>query len=110
MPDAQLVQNEMEYAWIVNCIMGISKGFNQPKQYNFFFEWFYPNYFEIIKKGFKCFSSNSFIITQIFELMRELLDTKNNRGKFDSSSMTGFLLFKEISTLMLDYFRFMNYF
>lgn len=42
--------------------------------------------------------------------MRELLDTKNNRGKFDSSSMTGFLLFKEISTLMLDYFRFMNYF
>lgn len=90
--------------------MGISKGFNQPKQYNFFFEWFYPNYFEIIKKGFKCFSSNTFVVTSIFELMRELLDTWNNWAKFDPASMTGFILFREIANLLLDYFWFKNFF
>jgi len=55
--------------------MGISKGFSSPKQYNFFFEWFFPHYFEIIKKGFECFSSNTFVVTSLFEFMKELLDT-----------------------------------
>lgn len=40
--------------------------------------------------------------------MKELLDTKNNWAKFDPNSMTGFLLFKEIASLILDYFSFMN--
>lgn len=108
LPEESIVSEHHEYVRLINCIMGVSKGFSSPKQYNFFFEWFYPNYFEIIKKGFKCFSSDSFVVTSLFELMKELLDTRNNRAKFDASSMTGFLLFKEISSLLLDYFKFVN--
>lgn len=58
--------------------MGVSKAFVSPKQYNFFFEWFYPGFFEVIKKGFKCFSNVPLVATSLFDLMRELLDTKNN--------------------------------
>jgi hypothetical protein len=108
MDDTSLLSEQHEFIRLVNSLMGVSKAFTTQKQYNFFFDWFYPEYFAVIKKGFKCFSNNPLVATSLFELMKELLDTKNNRSKFDSTSLTGFLLFKEIATLILDYFTFMN--
>ena len=43
---------------VTHCVMGISQGFSDPKKYNFFFEWFHPKYFELIKRGFTAYSND----------------------------------------------------
>ena len=40
--------------------------------------------------------------------MWDMIDTWNSWGKFDATSMTGFILFWEISAIMLDYFSMVN--
>jgi exportin-7 len=50
------------------------------------------------------------VVTSLFELMKELIDTRTNRGRFDAASMTGFILFKEISAMLLEYFKYVDMF
>lgn len=44
----------------------------------------------------------------MFQLMIELLNNTSGRLKSDSSYLNGFLLFKEISTIMIQYFKYVN--
>ena len=48
------------------------------------------------------------MLKALFILMKELLDNKTHRLKAESSYLNGFLLFKEISTIILDYFNYVN--
>lgn len=44
----------------------------------------------------------------MFQLMIELLNNTSGRLKSDSCYLNGFLLFKEISTIMMQYFKYVN--
>ena len=83
--------------------MGIQKRVGQPRMFNLFFEWF-SNY-SIIKKGFESFPNDSEVMASLFEFMKELMDHKTHRLKFEAQTMTGFRLFKEISELTVTYYK-----
>ena len=110
MSDEEFSSQRNEFMRLCICIKGVSVGFSSPKPYQFFFEWFYPTYFEVIKKGFKCFSEDGQVIGSLCELMSELLDTRQSRNKLETSTMTGFLLFQEISGLLLEFFEYKQMF
>lgn len=42
--------------------------------------------------------------------MAELLDNKTHRLRLDQSSMSGFLLFKEVASILIDYLKFVDMF
>jgi hypothetical protein len=44
----------------------------------------------------------------MFQLMIELLNNSSGRLKSDSCYLNGFLLFKEISAIMMQYFKYVN--
>lgn len=88
---------------LIFLLRGVASGFVSPKLFTSFFDWFYPTYFKIIARVFNCFSDDLYVLSALFKFLRELLDNQTNRLKFDSSSTTGFYLFKEISNLMSEF-------
>jgi len=89
-------------------LTGIAQGFTSTDSYNSFFDWFYPNHFKIIAEIFKHFSDDKIMLKGLFTLMRELLENKTHRLKADSCYLNGFLLFKEISSILIEYFKYVN--
>lgn len=89
-------------------LSGISQGFTSAEPYNNFFEWFYPNNFKIIQEGLKNFSEDKVMLKGVFILMRDLLENKSQRLKADSCYLNGFILFKEIANIQIDFFKYVN--
>jgi hypothetical protein len=88
----------------------VCQGFTDSSSYSQFFDWLYPDHFRIIAKIFEHFPTDRAMLKGLFKLMSELLDNKTKRLKADSSMISGFLLFKEISSIILDYFKYVNLF
>lgn len=86
----------------------MSQGFTNQSSFNFFFEWFYEDHFKIIEVIFQNFSEDTTVLKAMFQLMIELLNNSSGRLKSDSCYLNGFLLFKEISGIMMQYFKYVN--
>lgn len=102
------VQRKRDILRICYILNGVAQGFSSAESYNQFFDWFYPDHFRIIAEIFKHFSDDLMVLKGLFKLMRELLDNKTHRLKADSCYLSGFLLFKEISSILLEYFKYVN--
>lgn len=102
------VQRKSDILRVCYILTGVTQGFTNADSFNQFFDWFYPNHFKIIAEVFKHFSDDLSVLKGLFKLMRELLDNKTHRLKADSCYLSGFLLFKEISSILLEYFNYVN--
>ena len=101
-------KNSTLRVWYI--LTGVAQGFTTPESFNQFFDWFYPGNFRIIAEVFKNFWEDRAVLKALFKLMAELLDNKTHRLKSDQSSMSGFLLFKEVSSILIDYLKFIDMF
>lgn len=108
--DGEFRQRKSDILRICYILTGVAQGFSTPESFNHFFDWFYPEHFRIIGEIFKHFSDDMTVVKGLFKMMRELLDNKSNRIKADSSFISGFVLFKEIASFLLDYFKYANMF
>lgn len=104
------VASKNEILRICYILSGVVQGFTTADSFNQFFDWFYPGNFRIITEIFKHFSHDNAVLKALFKLMAELLDNKTHRLKADQSSISGFLLFKEVAAILLEYFKFVDMF
>ena len=62
----------------------------------------------ILQKGMQAFAkSDDAVLAAMFKFVRELLDNRMHRVHFEPTSMSGFLLFKDSTKLLCDFY---NYF
>ena len=104
------IRNKDDILRVCYILTGAAQGFTTPESFSQFFDWLYPGNFRLIEAVFKHFIDDKIVIKALFKLMAELLDNKTHRLKSDQSSMSGFLLFKEVSSIMIEYLKFVELF
>lgn len=75
-------------------LRGFVTGISNRKQYNLFFEWFYPAYTPIVFRAIEIWHRDRLAIA-ILRFWHEFATNKSSRITFDSSSPDGILLFRE---------------
>lgn len=88
---------------LIFTLHGIVSGLTTPRQFNAFFDWFYPVNFGIINAIFRDFYGDIHVMTGMLNLLLEFVNNRSQRLKFDSTSLTGLIIFKEISKLLFQY-------
>ncbi|KAF9361320.1 hypothetical protein BGX34_007211 [Mortierella sp. NVP85] len=83
-------------------LRGFVAGISNRKQYNLFFEWFYPTYTPIVFRAIDIWHRDKLSIT-ILRFWHEFCTNKSSRITFDSSSPDGILLFRETSNILYTY-------
>ena len=77
-------------------LRGILRGLTNSKNFNLFFEWFYPQYFSVIIEGtLNAFHEDDEVVLCTFKFLNELVTNRNNRVRFDTWSINGLIVFKE---------------
>jgi exportin-7 len=69
------------------------------------FEWLFPKYIDIIAKCSAIFYDEPRVIAPLLRFAVQLTTNKDGRLKFDCSSQNGFLLFREIGKIVIEYGR-----
>ncbi|KAF9095535.1 hypothetical protein BGX23_000390 [Mortierella sp. AD031] len=75
-------------------LRGFVTSMTNRRQYNLFYEWFYPAYTPIVLRAIEIWPQNELGIA-ILRFWQEFVTNKSSRVTFDSSSPNGILLFRE---------------
>ncbi|CAI2369585.1 unnamed protein product [Moneuplotes crassus] len=87
---------------------GVSCGFKQPEAFNKFYIWFNQGPSKIIHLVFENFCDDKIILKSAFRLMKSLLDNSSSRFKPQFCYINGFMMFKEFSEIIMQYFNYVN--
>ncbi|KAG0271184.1 Exportin 7, partial [Linnemannia exigua] len=80
-------------------LRGFVSSITNRRQYNLFYEWFYPAYTPIVLRAIEIWPQNELGIA-ILRFWHEFVTNKSSRVTFDSSSPNGILLFRETSNIL----------
>jgi exportin-7 len=75
-------------------LRGFVTSITNRRQYNLFYEWFYPAYTHLVLRAIEIWPQNEIGIP-ILRFWLEFVTNKSSRVTFDSSSPNGILLFRE---------------
>jgi len=89
---------------LFHIMTGILTGLNTNKQFGMFFEWFYPDYFQIIHKTLQCLLNDDEVVLLIFKFLQELVYNRAHRLRFDTWSINGLIVFRETAKILQQYF------
>lgn len=82
------------------------QGFLTPIQtrtnYLMFFEWFYPDYMQVMLKGLQSWGAD-LLSTSLLKFYSEFVNNRSQRLTFERSSADGILLFRETSKVLITY-------
>lgn len=87
-------------------LRGLFRGANSHKNFALLFDWFYPEYFTIVKK---CLTSyleppcDDEIALLILKFLHDLVDNSSNRLRFDTWSINGLIVYKETSSYLIEF-------
>lgn len=84
-------------------LRGVAYAFNTKTSYMMLYDWLYPNYFPVLRRGVELWYHEPALTTPVLKLMCELAQNRSQRLQFDVSSPNGVLLFREISSLLVAY-------
>jgi exportin-7 len=87
-------------------LKGIVSGLNSNKHFGLFFEWFYPDYFNIINKALSAFIDDDELVLCIFKFLAELVNNRSSRLRFDTWNINGLIAFKETAKIMIQFFKY----
>ncbi|CAG8693128.1 4908_t:CDS:10, partial [Dentiscutata heterogama] len=83
-------------------LRGFLSAIQGRKNFLIFFEWFYPNYMQILCRALEAWSDDVLAIT-ILKFFLEFVNNRTQRLNFDISSPNGILLFRETSKVISTY-------
>ncbi|KAF8927100.1 Exportin 7 [Dissophora ornata] len=83
-------------------LRGFVTSISNRRQYNLFYEWFYPAYTPIVVRAIEIWPQNDLAIA-ILRFWLEFATNKSSRITFDSSSPNGILLFRVTSDVLYTY-------
>lgn len=91
-------------------LKGLFKGALTHKNFAILFDWFYPDFFEVVKNTISDFiesPADNEVLILVMKFLNELLDNSSNRLRFDTWSINGLIVYKESAALMI---QLMEYF
>lgn len=90
---------------IFHILRGLFRGASNHKNFLLVFDWFYPEFFGIVKKCLTVYSEpcDDEVVLLIFKLLNELVDNSTNRLKFDAWSINGLIIYKESASFMIEF-------
>ncbi|CAG8462154.1 14273_t:CDS:10 [Cetraspora pellucida] len=93
---------EATLSGIFRDLRGFLSAIQAKKNFLNFFEWFYPNYMQILCRALEAWSDDKLVIT-ILKFFLEFVNNRTSRLNFDISSPNGILLFRETSKVISTY-------
>ena len=92
---------------IFHILRGLFRGATNHKNFILVFDWFYPEFFGIVKKCLAVYSDpcDDEVVLLIFKLLNELVDNSSNRLKFDAWSINGLIVYKESANFMIEFMQ-----
>ena len=92
---------------IFHILRGLFRGALNHKNFILVFDWFYPEFFGIVKKCLTVYSEpcDDEVVLLIFKLLHELVDNSSNRLKFDAWSINGLIVYKESASFMIEFMQ-----
>ncbi|XP_071690173.1 uncharacterized protein [Rutidosis leptorrhynchoides] len=104
-PDAMFRTDNVKYALIglMRDLRGIAMATNSRRTYGLLFDWLYPSHMPILLKGFSHWADTPEVTTPLLKFLAEFVLNKAQRLTFESSSVNGILLFREVSKLLVAY-------
>src|SRR4051812_35249941 len=86
-------------------LRGIVNGLNSNRHFALFFEWFYPDYFQIINKSLSAFIEDDDLVLIIFKFLAELVNNRCSRLRFDTWNINGLIVFKETAKIVIQFYK-----
>jgi len=68
-----------------------------------FFDWFYPDYFQIINRSLSAYFDDDTLVLTTFKFLKELALNRCHRLRFDTWSISGLIVFKETSLILIQF-------
>lgn len=92
---------------VFHILRGLFRGAQNHKNFTMVFDWFYPEFFAIVKKCISVYGEpcDDEVMLLVFKLLNELVDNSSNRLKFDAWSINGLIVYKESASLMIDFMQ-----
>uniref|UniRef100_A0A0K0D9C8 Importin N-terminal domain-containing protein n=1 Tax=Angiostrongylus cantonensis TaxID=6313 RepID=A0A0K0D9C8_ANGCA len=84
-------------------LRGVAVACSTKNLFQILFDWLYPDVFNIMMRAVEEWSSSPEVMTPIFRLLAELCQNRQQRLKFEMSSCSAVLLFKEASKIICGY-------
>jgi exportin-7 len=92
---------KIELMKLFNILRGIVSGLNSNKHFALFFEWFYPDYFQVINKSLNAFIEDDELVLTIFKFLAEIVNNRSSRLRFDTWNINGLIAFKETAKILI---------
>lgn len=84
--------SKIELIRLFHILKGIVSGLNSNRNFSLFFEWFYPDYFQIINKALSAFIEEDDLVLIIFKFLAELVNNRSSRLRFDTWNINGIIV------------------
>mmetsp|Transcript_3867 Transcript_3867/g.5404 ORF Transcript_3867/g.5404 Transcript_3867/m.5404 type:complete len:1062 (+) Transcript_3867:120-3305(+) len=88
---------------ILRDLRGIASACTARRSYMLLFDWLYPEYFGLIIRACEVWFDSSAVMTSLLKFAAEFVFNRGGRITFDTSSVNGILLFREISKIVVTY-------
>ncbi|WKY12819.1 hypothetical protein Q1695_003985 [Nippostrongylus brasiliensis] len=100
-----VTQEELKRVVVGLCrdLRGVAVACTTKNLFQIVFDWLYPDMFNIMMRAVEEWSSCPEVMTPIFRLLAELCQNRQQRLKFEMSSCSAVLLFKEASKIICAY-------
>ena len=92
-------------------LRGLFAGATTHKNFALLFDWFYPEYWGVIKKCLTMYIQapcDDDIVLLILKFLDELVDNTSNRLRFDTWSINGLIVYKESASFVLEFIQIFN--
>ena len=94
----QMPNGRTEVMRLFYVLKGIARGLVTSRTLKLFFDWLYPTYFSpIIEGALNAFHDDDEVVLCVLRFLTELVFNRNNRLRFDTWSIDGLIVFKEIA-------------
>ena len=95
-----------EQSWVLlvlSELRGISAAISNQRNYLLFYDWLYPSLFPLLPKVLEQYSFSDQVVTSLYRFLIELVTNRNSRIRFDVSTASGIILFKEIARILITF-------
>ncbi|GMS80054.1 hypothetical protein PENTCL1PPCAC_2229, partial [Pristionchus entomophagus] len=98
-------QTQLQCAIIGMCrdVRGIATACTTKALYQILFDWLYPEMFEVMQKAMETWPEKAEVTTPILRFLGELCQNRQQRLKFEMTSCSAVLLFREVSKIIVAY-------
>ena len=80
---------------VFHILKGIVTGLTTSRHFTLFFDWFYPEYFQLVHKALTPggYLEDDELTLTVFKFLAELLNNRCSRLRFDTWNINGLILF-----------------